>query len=239
MIGTTATRLGFDRRTTLRHWTVLVCRVALVPTLVFAVLSGQPSPTELPGNRPSGQPERHRLLRLPPPDNSPPDDLHGRGLAPPPPDTPVDPAVTPPDRPACASLAGRVVTRAVPLAVPSPALPGWASRNPAGRAMTPVTRWLLYVAASYVALLASVYGLASASTWNAAPSPVALYGAPPPGSTHRGRGRRRSSWRPVEAVPVAVGGSTAGLCRLLTDTEGSVSLVDARGGQRILDVPYE
>ena len=105
--------------------------------------------------------------------------------------------------------------------------------------MTPVTRWLLYVAASYVALLASVYSLASASTWNAAPSPVALDGGSPPGSTHRGRGRRRSSRRPVEAVPVAVGGSTAGLGNLLTDTEGSVSLVDARGGQRILDVPYE
>ncbi|MET7421472.1 hypothetical protein [Dactylosporangium sp. NPDC005555] len=46
MISATATRLGLDRRTTLRHWTLLVWRVALVPTLVFAILSGRPSPTD-------------------------------------------------------------------------------------------------------------------------------------------------------------------------------------------------
>lgn len=104
--------------------------------------------------------------------------------------------------------------------------------------MSPVARWLLYVTASYVALLASVYGLATASTRKAAPSPVALDGFPD---------RVDAPWpwtptvqsAPVEAVPVAVGGSTAGLRNLLTDTEGSVSFVDAHGGQRILDVPFE
>lgn len=42
MIGAVAERLGFDRRAVLRHWTILVGRVALVPTLVFAALSGPP-----------------------------------------------------------------------------------------------------------------------------------------------------------------------------------------------------
>ncbi|MFC4043725.1 hypothetical protein ACFO1B_35325 [Dactylosporangium siamense] len=42
MIGVVADRLGFDRRAVLRHWTILVGRVALVPTLVFAALSGRP-----------------------------------------------------------------------------------------------------------------------------------------------------------------------------------------------------
>ncbi len=46
MIGAVATRLGFDRRTVLRHWTILVWRVALVPTLVFAILAGKPDPTD-------------------------------------------------------------------------------------------------------------------------------------------------------------------------------------------------
>ncbi|WP_327011020.1 hypothetical protein OHA72_29375 [Dactylosporangium sp. NBC_01737] len=46
MIGAVATRLGFDRRTVLRHWTILVWRVALVPTLVFALLAGHSDPAD-------------------------------------------------------------------------------------------------------------------------------------------------------------------------------------------------
>ncbi|MEV4508364.1 hypothetical protein AB0K00_05340 [Dactylosporangium sp. NPDC049525] len=46
MIGAVATRLGFDRHTVLRHWTILVWRVALVPTLVFSVLAGHLDPTD-------------------------------------------------------------------------------------------------------------------------------------------------------------------------------------------------
>ncbi|MFF5228643.1 hypothetical protein [Dactylosporangium sp. NPDC000521] len=43
LTGATATRLGLDRRAALRHWTILVWRVALVPTLALAILSGHPS----------------------------------------------------------------------------------------------------------------------------------------------------------------------------------------------------
>lgn len=46
MIGAVATRLGFDRRAVLRHWTILVWRVALVPTLVFSILAAKPGPSD-------------------------------------------------------------------------------------------------------------------------------------------------------------------------------------------------
>lgn len=46
MIGAVAARLGLDRRAVLRHWTILVWRVALVPTVVFSILAGHPDPTD-------------------------------------------------------------------------------------------------------------------------------------------------------------------------------------------------
>ncbi|MEV4135914.1 hypothetical protein AB0J72_27575 [Dactylosporangium sp. NPDC049742] len=45
LTGATATRLGLDRRAALRHWTILVWRVALVPTLTLAILNGHLSHT--------------------------------------------------------------------------------------------------------------------------------------------------------------------------------------------------
>ncbi|MEV4135913.1 hypothetical protein AB0J72_27570 [Dactylosporangium sp. NPDC049742] len=103
--------------------------------------------------------------------------------------------------------------------------------------MTPVARWLLYVVAAYLGLLGLTYGMGVASTWHHPPA-VALDGFP---------ARVDAPWpwtptldsAPVTAVPVAIGGSTPGLHNILTDTEGSVSFVDARGGQRILDVASE
>jgi hypothetical protein len=106
--------------------------------------------------------------------------------------------------------------------------------------VTPVARWLVWVLSSYCALLALVYCLAAASTWNTAAAGAAAsfdgfpdrIDAPWPWTP-----TLRSA--PPPAVPVAVGGSTPGLHNILTDTEGSVSFVDAHGGQRILDVPDE
>ncbi|MGI5185094.1 hypothetical protein ACQEVZ_53470 [Dactylosporangium sp. CA-152071] len=103
--------------------------------------------------------------------------------------------------------------------------------------MTPVARWLLYVVAAYLGLLGLTYGVGVASTWHQPPA-VALDGFP---------ARVDAPWpwtptldsAPVTAVPVAIGGSTPGLHNILTDTEGSVSFVDARGGQHILDVASE
>ncbi|MEU0556054.1 hypothetical protein [Dactylosporangium sp. NPDC006015] len=103
--------------------------------------------------------------------------------------------------------------------------------------MTPVARWLLYVVAAYLGLLGLTYGMGVASTWHQPPA-VALDGFP---------ARVDAPWpwtptldsAPVTAVPVAIGGSTPGLHNILTDTEGSVSFVDARGGQHILDVASE
>jgi hypothetical protein len=46
LAGSVATRLGHDRHAVLRHWTVLVWRVALVPTIVFSILAGRPGPTD-------------------------------------------------------------------------------------------------------------------------------------------------------------------------------------------------
>lgn len=45
-VGGIATRLGHDKRIVLRHWTVLVWRVALLPTLAFTLLS-DPASTDL------------------------------------------------------------------------------------------------------------------------------------------------------------------------------------------------
>ncbi|MGI5185095.1 hypothetical protein ACQEVZ_53475 [Dactylosporangium sp. CA-152071] len=45
LTGATATRLGLDRRAALRHWTILVWRIALVPTLTLAILNDHLSPT--------------------------------------------------------------------------------------------------------------------------------------------------------------------------------------------------
>jgi hypothetical protein len=45
-VGAVATRLGHDRRVLLRHWTILVWRVALVPTLAFSLLAAHPDPAD-------------------------------------------------------------------------------------------------------------------------------------------------------------------------------------------------
>ncbi|MFF5228644.1 hypothetical protein [Dactylosporangium sp. NPDC000521] len=103
--------------------------------------------------------------------------------------------------------------------------------------MTSVARWLLYVVAAYLGLLGLTYGMAVVSTWRTPPALTLdgfpdLVDAPWPWTP-------TLDSAPVTAVPVAIGGSTPGLHNVLTDTEGSVSFVDARGGQHILDVAAE
>lgn len=108
--------------------------------------------------------------------------------------------------------------------------------------MSPVARWLLYVVSSYLVLLTVVYCLAAVSTRT---TPPAAAGPGPALDGFPDRVDAPWAWTPtiqsapVSVVPVAVGGSTLGLHNIFTDTEGSVSFVDARGAQRILDVPTE